>query len=178
MTEVWTVVGEQSSGAPAVSRWCGRTVAPSGRASVPTMADKARRLSGFNNSVLAVEQDEGEMLLPEAQLWSALSPASPELTLAERRRRKQTFKPSSPLPAVFERLDEIWNLCMCGLIDDGINPPPASINKMLCMCVCACVRCTQRRCAAVKWTKCAFNGCAVLTATFLDVSSTISGHPL
>lgn len=74
MTEVWTVMGEQSSsGAPAVSRWCERTVAPSGGASVPTMADKARRLSRFNNSVWAVEQDEGEtLLLPEAQLWSAL----------------------------------------------------------------------------------------------------------
>lgn len=141
MTEVWTVMGEQSGGAPAVSRWCGRTVAPSGRASVPTMADKARRLSRFNNSVWAVEQDGDEMLLlPEAQLWSALSPASPELTLAEKRRRKQTFEPSSLLPAVFERLDEIWNLCMCELIDDGINPPPASTNKMLCMCVCACAR--------------------------------------
>lgn len=142
-------MGEQSSGAPAVSRWCGRTVAPSGRASAPTMADKARRLSRFNNSVWAVEQDEGEtlLLLPEAQLWSALSPAWPELTLAERRRRKQTFKPSSPLPAVFERLDEIWNLCMCGLIVDGINPPPASINKMLCMCVCVCEMHPEEMCS-------------------------------
>lgn len=44
-------------------------VALSGRASVLTVADKVRRLSDFNNSVWAVEQDEDEMLLlPKAQL--------------------------------------------------------------------------------------------------------------
>lgn len=41
----------------------------SGRASVPTVADKVRRPSDFNNSAWAVEQDEDEMLLlPKAQL--------------------------------------------------------------------------------------------------------------
>lgn len=54
---------------PEVSCWCGRTVALSGRASVLTIPDKVRRLSCFNNSVWAVEQDEDEKLpLPTAPL--------------------------------------------------------------------------------------------------------------
>ena len=92
--------------------------------------DKARRLSYFNNSVWALEQEQDEMLvLPKAQLGSVRTSPTRDLTPTETQGKTSQTSPFL-YPFYFQILQKrIRTSHLCGFTDDGMHPLRASINQ-------------------------------------------------